>query len=61
MAWEAGRIACSRRMRLAQTVLRLRLLPQDPLRVDAEPDWLADLLAPGAKPPDQAVADVQLF
>ena len=61
MAWEAGRIACSRRMRLAQTVLRLRLLPQDPLVVDDEPAWLADLLAPGDTPPDQAVADVQLF
>ncbi len=61
MVWEAGRMGCSRRMRLAQTVLRLRLLPQDPLLVDAEPGWLADLLAPAATPPDQAVADVQLF
>lgn len=61
MAWEAGRMGCSRRMRLAQTVLRLRLLPQDPLAADDEPAWLADLLAPGAMPPDEAVDQVQLF
>ena len=61
MAWEAGRIGCTRRMRLAQLVLRLRLLPQDPLAADDEPAWLADLLAPGARPPDEAVNQVQLF
>ena len=61
MAWEAGRIGCTRRMRLAQTVLRLRLLPQDPLAADDEPAWLADLLAPGATPPVEAVDQVQLF
>ena len=61
MVWEAGRIGCTRRMRLAQTVLRLRLLPQDPLGADDEPAWLADLLAPGAMPPDEAVNQVQLF
>ena len=61
MAWEAGRIGCTRRMRLAQTVLRLRLLAQDPLAADDEPAWLADLLVPGAAPPEQAPDQVQLF
>ena len=46
MAWEAGRTGSARRMRLAQTVLRLRLLPQDPLADDVEPDGLASLLQP---------------
>ena len=30
----------------------VRLLPQDPLALDAQPDWLADFLEP------QGVADV---
>ena len=46
MAWEAGRTGSAHRMRLAQWVLRCRLLPQDPLVVDADvPAWLSDLLA----------------
>ena len=61
MAWEAGRMGCARRMRLAQTVLRLRLLPQDPLAADDEPAWLADLLVPGAAPPKEAPDQVHLF
>ncbi len=56
MAWEAGRCASAQRMRLAQAVLRLRLQPQDPLAIDAEPDWLAGLLSPAgpaaARPAD---------
>ena len=48
MAWEAGRCQSARRMRLAQSVLRWRLLPADPLAIDAEPAWLAALLSPGA-------------
>ena len=48
MAWEAGRTGSARRMRLAQTVLRLRLLPQDPLVADDEPGWLPALLNPDA-------------
>ena len=46
MAWEAGRTGCAHRMRLAQWVLRCRVLPQDPLVVDAAvPAWLPALLA----------------
>jgi hypothetical protein len=52
-------------MRLAQWTLRLRLLPADPLALDLQPDWLADLLEPGpdAASPDDApaVAAVQLL
>ena len=61
MAWEAGGSGSAMRMRLAQTVLRLRLLPQDPLAVDDEPGWLPALLGHGtaANGPDlQAVEDV---
>ena len=63
MAWEAGRIGCPRRMRLAQWTLRTRLLPQDPLALDAQPDWLADLLEPAEDAdhmPVQVVQAVQL-
>lgn len=61
MAWEAGRIGCPRRMRLAQWTLRQRLLPQDPLAAGDEPAWLADLLEPGERPPPGPVDAVQLF
>ena len=61
MAWEAGRMGCTRRMRLAQWVLRARVLPQDPLALDGEPAWLADLLVPGDVAPAEAVDAVQLF
>ena len=61
MAWEAGRIGCARRMRLAQWTLRVRLLPQDPLALDAQPDWLADLLEPVAVSADPALQAVQLL
>ncbi len=61
MAWEAGRIGCARRMRLAQWTLRTRLLPQDPLALDAQPDWLADLLEPVDGSVDQALEAVQLL
>ena len=45
MAWEAGRIGSARRMRLAQLVLRQRVLPHDPLGGDeVEPGWMAALL-----------------
>jgi len=45
MAWEAGGMRSARRMRLAQLVLRQRLLPQDPLGGDeAEPGWMPALL-----------------
>ncbi len=60
MAWEAGRIGCARRMRLAQWVLRARLLPQDPLALDEQPAWLADLLQPQGEA-DVAVGQVQLL
>ena len=50
MAWEAGRTASARRMRMAQLVIRHRLLSQDPLAIDADADpaWLPALLEPGA-------------
>ena len=50
MAWEAGQTGSARRMRIAQWVLRQRLLPQDPLALDDEPAWLAALLEPGTLP-----------
>ncbi|MBL8350331.1 MAG: acyl-CoA dehydrogenase family protein [Burkholderiaceae bacterium] len=63
MAWEAGGMRSARRMRLAQLVLRQRLLPQDPLGGDggddAEPDWLPALLDPTLD--DGDVAGVDLF
>jgi len=61
MAWEAGRMGCSRRMRLAQWALHARLLPQDPLLLDVQPDWLADLLEPGDGLADVPVDAVQLL
>ncbi|KAA0180353.1 DNA alkylation response protein [Cupriavidus gilardii] len=64
MAWEAGRIGSVRRMRLAQLVLIHRVLPRDPLAGGAEPDWLADTVAPaaeGAVQPAGAVDQVDLF
>ena len=60
MAWEAGGIGSGRRMRLAQLVLRQRVLPQDPLGGDtAEPAWMPALLDPAQDEPD--VAAVNLF
>jgi hypothetical protein len=60
MAWEAGGMQSARRMRLAQLVLRQRLLPQDPLGGDdAEPAWLPALINPSLDDPD--VAGVNLF
>ena len=60
MAWEAGGMRSSRRMRLAQLVLRQRVLPQDPLGGDdAEPAWLPGLLDPASD--DHEVAAVNLF
>ncbi len=61
LAWEAGRMGCARRMRLAQWVLRTRLLPQDPLALDAQPAWLADLLEPADLAAGEPVAGVQLL
>ncbi|MBF6988510.1 acyl-CoA dehydrogenase family protein [Cupriavidus sp. IK-TO18] len=64
MAWEAGRIGSVRRMRLAQLVLRHRVLPQDPLAASTEPDWLAETVAPpadGVVRAAGAVADVNVF
>ena len=58
MAWEAGRTGSAHRMRLAQWVLRCRLLPQDPLQVDAEaPAWLPALLAAQLTPDAAAAAE----
>jgi acyl-CoA dehydrogenase len=60
MAWEAGGMPSARRMRLAQLVLRQRLLPQDPLGGDdAEPAWLPALIDPTLD--DSDVAGVNLF
>ena len=60
MAWEAGGVRSARRMRLAQLVLRQRLLPQDPLAGDeTEAAWLPGLLEPVSA--DSDVAGVNLF
>ncbi len=60
MAWEAGGMHSARRMRLAQLVLRQRLLPQDPLGGDdSEPAWLPRLLDPADD--DADVARVNLW
>jgi hypothetical protein len=61
MAWEAGRMGCARRMRLAQWTLRMRLLPADPLALDEQPDWLADLLEPAVDEALPAVPTVHLL
>ena len=60
MAWEAGGMRSARRMRLAQLVLKHRLLPQDPLGGDAvEPAWMPALLDPALDAGE--VAAVNLF
>jgi acyl-CoA dehydrogenase len=60
MAWEAGGMRSSRRMCLAQLVLKHRLLPQDPLGGDdVEPRWMPALLDPALD--DGDVAAVNLF
>ena len=60
MAWEAGGMPSARRMRLAQLVLRQRVLPQDPLGgEDIEPAWMPALL--DATRDDADVAGVNLF
>ena len=60
MAWEAGGMQSARRMRLAQVVLRQRVLPQDPLGGDdIEAAWMTSLLDPTLDDPD--VAGVNLF
>ena len=56
MAWEAGRTASADRLHLAQAVLSLRLLPQDPLAPALPMPWLPALL--GASPA-QAQAPAQ--
>ena len=61
MAWEAGRTGSPRRMRLAQWVLRQRLLPQDPLALDDEPGWLPALLETGPASAADAVESIALF
>lgn len=59
MAWEAGRLGQARRMKLAQGVLRQRVLPHDPLG-DSGPPALPELLEPGADA-DEDVASVLCF
>jgi acyl-CoA dehydrogenase len=61
MAWEAGQTGSARRMRMAQWVLRQRLLPQDPLALADEPDWLPALLEPGCAVSTDAVDTINLF
>lgn len=51
MAWEATHMGSAARMRLAQLVLKRRLLPQDPLRLDTDDSTLPGLLEPEADPP----------
>ena len=60
MAWEASGTKSARRMRLAQLVLRQRVLPQDPLGGDdIEPAWMTTLLDPALD--DREVAGMNLF
>jgi hypothetical protein len=60
MAWEATRLGDRRRMHLAQSVLRERLLARDPLEAAApEPPWLRAL--PGAAPMAGDVGEVDLL
>jgi len=62
MAWEAGRTGSARRMRIAQLVLRHRLLPRDPLADELEPEGLAGLLDPSQHPiAPEAVDQVHLL
>jgi acyl-CoA dehydrogenase len=62
MAWEAGRIGSTRRMGLAQLVLRQRLLPRDPLDFDDEPAGLPALLEESAgSEATEATEAVNLF
>ena len=58
MAWEASRSGSARRMRLAQWVLRYRLLPQDPLALTDEPDGLAMVLEPPVADAREDVAGI---
>ena len=57
MAWEAGRLRSTRRMHLAQLVLRHRALPRDPLSADVA-DPAPELLDPGAGATDVAAVDL---
>jgi acyl-CoA dehydrogenase len=43
MAWEATRLGSLRRMRIAQLVLRERLMPKNREALASEPPWLAEL------------------
>ena len=62
MAWEAGRTGSSRRMHLAQLVLRQRVLPQDPLGAgDTEPAWLPALFDHAATTGGEPVESINLF
>ncbi len=63
MAWEAAGMRSTRRMHLAQLVLRQRVLPQDPLGGDeSEPAWLPALLEPEAEGADAArIESINLF
>lgn len=61
MAWEATATGSARRMRLAQLVLRHRLLPADPLQADEAPAWVDTLLQPGLAPDGQHPEAVNLL
>ena len=65
MAWEAGRTASARRMRLAQLVLKHRALPQNPLALGDEPggdpDWLPALLQPPTHAQPERLDQIDLF
>jgi hypothetical protein len=59
MAWEATRLGDRRRMHLAQSVLRERLLVRDPLEAAApEPPWLRALLGPAPMAGDVGEVDL---
>jgi hypothetical protein len=61
MAWEAGRTHSARRMRIAQLVLKHRLLPHDPLAPADEPAGLAELLEPTTPAPREPLEAIYLL
>ena len=66
MAWEAGQTGSARRLRLAQCVVKHRVLPQDPLAFSGGDDnandpALAALLEPQAHHPGEPLDAINLF
>ncbi|AMO24844.1 acyl-CoA dehydrogenase family protein [Ramlibacter solisilvae] len=60
MAWEATRMPSPTRMRMAQLVIRQRLLPRNPYDAQEEEPWLSELLEPAPRAQDRLEA-IHLF